>query len=495
LQLDHTMRLATSKLIVSALVGLLATPLVHGQAPIFRVTVVGRDFVAINYRQRRGDTKIDLAGTPLLAQARGVAKVTNEHGHLMIDGSFEGLQPATHFGAEYLTYVMWAITPEGRASNLGEVQTRGRTARAEATTDLQSFALVLTAEPYFAVTQPSELVVMENVVGSHSNGSIETVEARYELLTRGAYVGDRRTAFTARPPAAGVPLDVAQARNAVVLAQLAGADRYAAEPFTKAVRLMNAAEDALQRRQSAPTVLTSARQAVQTAEDARLISLKRQQEARVARERVEGERSRQDAADARSDADRARADADAARGAAEATKEAANAEVWQTKLELLKAQAAVAVAEQEKNLLRERLRDQLNVFLATRESAKGLIMDVPDVLFDSGRAQLTSVAREKLARVSGILAAQPGLHIEVQGHTDSVGAPEDNQRLSEQRAESVLAYLVQQQIPLTTIDIGGFGETRPAAPNDNTAGRQRNRRVELVVTGESIGTASQESPQ
>lgn len=156
-------------------------------------------------------------------------------------------------------------------------------------------------------------------------------------------------------------------------------------------------------------------------------------------------------------------------------------------MEALRAQAAVAVAEQEKKALRERLRQQLNAILETRETARGLIMNVPDVLFDTASARLTAVAREKLARVGGILAAQPDLHIKAEGHTDNVGSADENQRLSERRAAAVFAYLVQQKIPLTAVDTIGVGEARPIASNDTAAGRQQNRRVELIVTGESIG--------
>ena len=171
-------------------------------------------------------------------------------------------------------------------------------------------------------------------------------------------------------------------------------------------------------------------------------------------------------------------------------------ELTQARIDTLKAQAAAAVAEQEKNALREELRGQLNMFLETRESARGLIMMVPDVLFETASARLTAAAREKLARVSGILAARPDLHIATEGHADSRGGDEPNQRLSEQRAQSMFAYLVQQKIPLTAMTVAAFGETRPIAPNDTPTGRQQNRRVEIVVSGESIGApVAIETPQ
>jgi len=538
-----------------ALIGLLAvpasaqvviTPAQPSQASeargtaIFRVTVVGRSVQAINYRPRSGDTKIDLVGTALMPQAHGFAEVSGKKGHIEIDAHFDKMQPATRFGPEYLTYVLWAITPEGRAKNLGEVQIKGDDTRIEVTTELQAFALVVTAEPYFAVAQPSDVVVMENVVRDSTQGTVETVQAKYELLKRGSYLLDQAGTFKAKAIEPGAPLDLAEARNALDLARIAKADRYASDTFTKAQRLLSEAEVAREKHQKANEIMMPARQAAQTAEDARLIALQRQEEEFTARqralaaqrereavereqterqraqaetsrrleaerqakaaaanaaaqkqaaerERLEIERVRQEALKAKSEADRARA-------AAEAAKQSADAEAQQARLQAQQAQAAAeqaqrdrAQAEQEKSALRERLREQLNAVLDTRETARGLIVNVSDVLFDTASATLKPGAREKLARVAGILATHPDLHIEVEGHTDSVGSNEYNQKLSERRSGSVKTYLLQQKIPPAEVDSVGFGESRPVASNTTAAGRQQNRRVELVVSGESIG--------
>jgi outer membrane protein OmpA-like peptidoglycan-associated protein len=473
--------------------------------PVYRITVVGRTTAAINY-QRSGETKVDLVGTALLPNARGVASISPKRGHIEIDVRFSGIQRATRFGSEYLTYVLWAITPEGRPRNLGEVQFTGNDVKKQVTTELQAFALVVTAEPYFAVTQPSDLVVMDNRVRPDTRGHVETLEAKYELLPRGSYMMNRLSEFTPKPPEPGLPLDLAEARNAVELARLAGADQYAADTFAKAARLLAEAEAARQKRRSSNEVIASARQSAQTAEDARLISVARQATEFTAQQKALADERGREALDERLRADReelnaALAKADAEREAQSAALAKADAERERTdvarvrdelqraQLETLKAQAAVAVAEQEKKALREELRQQLNMFLDTRESARGLIMMVPDVLFEFGNARLTGAAREKLARVSGILAAQPQLHIAIEGHTDNVGSAEGNQRLSEQRARSVHAYLTQQKIPLTAMEVAAFGEARPLATNDTAEGRQQNRRVEIIVTGEPIGVA------
>jgi outer membrane protein OmpA-like peptidoglycan-associated protein len=308
-------------------------------------------------------------------------------------------------------------------------------------------------------------------------------------------------------------LDLAEARNALELARMAGADQYAADTFTKAARLLAEAEVAREKGRSRNDVIASARQSAQTSEDARLIAVTRQNEAYTAQQKALADDRGRQALEERLRADRAaliaaQAKADAEREAQNAAQAQADVErerndiarvrdeLQHARLETLKAQAAAAVAEQEKNALREQLREQLNVFLETRESARGLIMMVPDVLFETGSARLTGAAREKLARVSGILAAQPGLHISIEGHTDNVGGDQRNQQLSRQRAQSVFAYLEQQQIPLTALAVAAFGETRPIAPNDTAEGRQQNRRVELVVSGESIGApVTSDSPQ
>jgi outer membrane protein OmpA-like peptidoglycan-associated protein len=506
--------------------------------PLFRVTVVGRTTPAVNYRPRSGDTKIDFEGTPLMPMGKGNAVVSGEKGYMEIDARFDNLAPPTQFGREYLTYVLWAITPEGRATNLGEVQRDDEDARVKVTTELQAFGLILTAEPYFAVTQPSDVVVMENVLRDNTRGRTETIQAKYELLKRGSYLMNQDVArLKIKPLEPGAPLDLAEARNAVELARLAGADRYASDTFTKAVNLLNDAEVAREKGRSKNDIMQPARQAAQTAEDARLVGLQRQEEefqaeqrriatAReeeaLARARAEADQRRQaelnaqaaaaqraDAERAKAEADAARAQADAARAQAESARlaaeterqraEAARAEaeaerqraeasLRNAETEAARARDLAAAAERDKTELRERLRQQLSVILETRETARGLIVNLSDVLFDTAQSTLKPGAREKLAKVSGILATHPDLKIEIEGHTDSVGTDTYNQGLSERRAEAVRSYLVSQRIAPQAITTAGFGESRPVASNDTAAGRQQNRRVELVVSGEAIGT-------
>jgi outer membrane protein OmpA-like peptidoglycan-associated protein len=509
-----------------------ATP--QGDIPVFRVTVVGRMVPAINYRPRSGDTRINFAGTALMAKAEGWASVEGEKGVIEIDARFDKLDAPQRFGREYLTYVLWAITPEGRATNLGELQLNGDDGRLQVTTELQSFAMVLTAEPYFAVSQPSDVVVMENVVREsgfeRTQGRVETLQAKFELLKRGSYLMNRDPSLLkVKPLEPGAPLDLAQARNAVELARFAGADRFASETFAKAVSLLTEAEAQREKGRRGNQVQQPARQAAQTAEDARLIALQRQeaefqeQQRRIAlqreqdaaarlraeedrrrqaeedrlrvereRERAESERAaaereRLAAERARADLERARSEADAARAAAQAQADEAKRLAEQREREASAARLAREQAEKDRDAAREQLRQQLNVILETRETARGLIINLSDVLFDVDKATLKPGAREKLARIAGILASHPDLKIEIEGHADSTGSTEYNQGLSERRAQSVRSYFNQQGVTSPIVAAVGFGETRPVATNGTAAGRQQNRRVEIIVSGASIG--------
>src|SRR6202047_3956045 len=157
------------------------------QRPSYHVTMIPATIVTINYQHRSGATSIGFQGSPLLPFAKGRAKVTGKVGRIQINAEFSKLEPAQKFGDEYLTYVLWAITPEGKSNNLGELLLNGDKSKIDVTTSLQTFGLIVTAEPYFAVGQPSNVVVLQNAVLSSTTGTIEQVPANYQLLDRGAY--------------------------------------------------------------------------------------------------------------------------------------------------------------------------------------------------------------------------------------------------------------------------------------------------------------------
>ncbi|HUR37553.1 MAG TPA: OmpA family protein [Terriglobales bacterium] len=500
------------------------------QTPTFRVNVVSRTARAVNYRSRSGATKVDFKGTELMPKASGEAKVEGKQGYIEIEVEFDELDKATKFGNEYLTYVMWAITPEGRAVNLGEVLLNGNRSKLNVTTDLQAFALIVTAEPYYAVRQPSNLVVMENVIRQDTLGSTQAINAKYDLLERGGYVPTGAN-FESVVFNSKYPLEFYEARNALRIAQLAGAEQYAGPSYQKALERMKQADEySLRKDVPIKPLVSISREVVQTAEDAREIALKRREQERLENERraaadreekarlqAEDEARRRTAAEQQSAEEaRRRQEAESAtaaaserqrlaelqaaedarkRAEAEAASKTAQLQQQQSQLEAERNRAAAEAAERErlraereKEELRARLLNQLNAILETRDTARGLIVNMSDVLFDTGRYTLRPAAREKLAKISGIVLAYPELKLEIEGHTDSVGSDAYNQKLSEQRANSVGDYLKKQGIAETSVTTRGFGEAQPVADNSRAAGRQQNRRVELVVSGEVIGT-------
>ena len=508
---------------------------------VFKVDVVAKTAKAINYRHRSGATKIDFKGTANMPAAKGEAKVESKQGYIEIEVEYRNLQPANRHGAEYLTYVLWAITPEGRASNLGEILLNGANGKLNVTTELQAFGLIVTAEPYFAVTQPSDVIVMENVLRADTVGKVDEIDAKFELLQRGQY------STLAGPKAIidpKVPLELYEARGALQIARATGAEKYAADTIKKASGLLAQAEGYQARKAGNKPVSMIAREAVQTAEDARMLTVKRRDEERLNNEREasaaresaaraqaeeESRRARESAERARLEqerralAEQARSAAETDRAAAEkAKREAEEATVLARQLmaeaniarqaaEKAKAEAEAARAaamseaenarqataeanrlrqraEDEKTGLRKQLLDQFSLILDTRDSARGLIVNMSDVLFDIGKYTLRPETREKLAKISGIVLAHPGLRLDVEGHADATGSEDLNQKLSENRAAAVRDYMLAQGLNGDAVTARGLGKTQPIAPNDTIANRQKNRRVEMVISGEIIGT-------
>ena len=509
--------------------------------PVFRVTVVSRSVRAVNYQHRSGSSKLDFAGTDLMPSANGQANVNSKRGSIEIVAEFGDLQKPTTFGNEYLTYVLWAISPEGRAVNLGEVLVGGNhRSKVQVTTDLQAFALIVTAEPYYAVRQPSNVVILENVVREDTKGTSEAVNAKYELMERGGYIP---TGYKFDPVVlnAKLPLEFFEARNALRIAQSEGAEQYAGDSYRHAVQLMNNADGyATSKNVPKKPLIAVSREAVQTAEDAREIAVKKMDEVRLANERQDSAdaqaksqmqaddalrqkhqaesdtakaqeakaqaesdtlnaqaakaqaesdaaKARNDASDAQAASAQAKSDMADSQAASATALSAAQADAERSRLAAQQAQLSAQQADTDKAAMRAKLSEQLNSILQTRDSARGLIVSMSDVLFDTGKYSLKPGAREKLAKVAGILLAYPGLNIEVGGYTDNVGGDAMNQTLSENRAGSVRDYLVQQGVATNSVSAKGFGNTLPVASNDNSTGRQQNRRVELLVSGEAIG--------
>ncbi len=562
-QIFHPIR----KLVVPAVLiswSLPAQQTVSTQQPVvFRVEVVARTTKAINYHHRQGSTIVAFEGSTLAPKAKGEIRVDSKTGATKVDATIEKLPPATSMGEGYLTYVLWAITPEGRAENLGELMLDGDHARLQAATELQSFGMIVTAEPYYAVTQPSDYVVAEGVVKSGSTtGTIMPIEAKYELVARGGYLAQLPPADRVRlREAKNIPLDLMEARQSMAVARAAGADRYAADTMRKAEVDLQNAESFLMSNGDKKKIQTLARHVTQLGEDARLISVRRANEEALAAERANNERrtgelertaqnelelrrraedeaaakaraaslaeqqadaarrnalqvqeqtttliaekerqmalereraalaaneSAQRQAQFQAEAEKARLAAEEARREEARVREESASRQRSLEAETARARDAAERAEAERAKMRSELIRQLNVVLATRETARGLIVNMSDVLFDTGLHTLRPGAREKLSRIAGIILVHPDMKIEVEGHTDSVGSVDLNQRLSERRADAVRTYLIAQGVDANTIVARGFGKSMPVADNTTAAGRQANRRVELVVNGPMI---------
>jgi outer membrane protein OmpA-like peptidoglycan-associated protein len=492
--------------------------------PTYRINVVSRTTRAVSYRHRSGATKINFQGTDLMPSAAGEAKVESKRGTLAVEAEFSGLDRPTSFGNEYLTYVLWAISPEGRPVHIGEVLVGdNHRSKLDVTTDLQAFALIVTAEPYYAVRRPSNLVVLENAIRSDTVGATEAVDAKFELIDRGGYIP---TGYKFDPVIlnAKLPLEFFEARNALRIAQSAGAERYAASSYQKAVNQMNEADAlAAGRHESKKSLSALSREVVQTAEDAREIAVKHIDEERAESERSAGagreanakarakeeserrltaeaataeavrdrnvaDHNNRDAQAAAQQAAGAQADAEKDRNDARQKQHAAEMDSDLNRAAAANSDAQLKDAVRDREELRARLLQQFNLILETRDTARGLVVNMSDVLFDSGKFTLRPLAREKLAKISGIVLGYPSLKLAVEGNTDSVGTELFNQDLSEKRAEGVRSYLTQQGVPESSTTATGFGKTRPIASNDTSEGRQQNRRVELIVSGEVIGT-------
>jgi outer membrane protein OmpA-like peptidoglycan-associated protein len=488
------------------------------QMPIFRVQVFARTTKAVNYRHRGGSTTVDFRGTDLMPEVAGHAKVDGKAGRLAISVELTHIQPASKFGGQFLTYVLWAITPEGRAVNLGEVLPgeNGKD-KIDVTTDLQAFGLIVTAEPYYSVTHPSNKVVAENILRQETKGFEEPINARFDVLEGAQYTIDvPADQLPATRADSKVPLDLLEARNAVAIAKAAGAQHYAPDSLAKAEDMLQRAEDYQQRKQGRTPIGTAARGATQMAEDARVLTLRRKEQ-----ERIDAERRAHEEAQAKAEADAraaqeqaaksqaqgeedARRRAEAEQAQAEAQRQQAAALEQQQQAEAARAAAQRAAAEadrqrqeaiRQKEEMRARLLAQLNQVLQTRDTARGLVVSMPDVLFDFNKYTLKPEARERLARISGIVLAYPDLKLQIEGYTDSIGSDEYNQTLSEKRADTVRAYLVSSGVSPDNVAAQGMGKADPIGDNSTAAGRKLNRRVEMIVSGDVIGSQITPGPQ
>ena len=495
------------------------------QTPTFRVNVVERTTQAVDYRDRGGTTTVNIRGTELMPQVTGDVKISGHTGRLALNVSVRHMKGARDLGLPYLTYVLWAITPEGRPTNIGEIiPNDDGNADLQVSTSLSSFGLIVTAEPYFAVTRPSTAVVAENIIPTDVKGFVRSVNAKFDLMDRGQYIEhiDPLTLPASSADLHKVPLQLLEARDAVAIAKAAGAEQYAADTLQKAQDMLTRAEDYYVRKQGTTPIGTAARSATQSAEDARLLTINKKEEERAEaarqrmRQRIESAQSeaeasaareklaQQEAADETARRQRAEQERESAQRSAEAAESARLAAeqlaqqrqqelaASQQQQQVLQQQAQAAEqarAETERQAAeqRQKLVSQLNSVLATKDTARGVVSQMSDVLFDVNKSTLKTDAQIRLAKISGIILSYPDLRLEIDGYTDSTGTPQWNQTLSEKRASSVRDFLISQGVPIDNVTARGLGQENPIAPNTTAAGRKMNRRVELVLSGTAIG--------
>jgi len=441
---------------------------------------------AVGYDVGTGSTKVDLIATDLGGGASGQAKVEikSKADRASVDIDVKGLKPASSIGAEFLTYVVWVVTPEGRTGNTGELLlNKNGDGKLSATTPAQAFSLIVTAEPYFAVRIPSEMVVLQSQPRKGTQGRIFPV-ADYKLMKRAQY--EKLENPLGMTPDPKTPLFVYEARNAVEIAKSRLADKYAPEVFTKAEGSLQLMDNSLQGKADNSAIIANARQTVQFAEDARAVSVQRQEAERIEKEKEAAAAKARSEAEAKASAEAAEAKRKSDEAAAEA-KQKADAEIAAQESARKQAEEQRAQAEREKQQLRERLLEQFNRVLPTTDTDRGLVVNMGDVLFASGKADLSTDAKIALAKLTGIVLNYPTLRLAIGGYTDSTGSAEFNQTLSQSRADAVLSYLVTQGLDAGVLSSQGYGMTNPVADNSTTQGRQKNRRVEIVVSGEVIG--------
>jgi outer membrane protein OmpA-like peptidoglycan-associated protein len=390
-----------------------------------------------------------LRPTPIVATGEGKVEVEYEDGNAQISAKVERLPVPMTLGP-YTTYVLWALTPDGRFTNEGVLAgAEGGSGALETQHGASQFALIVTAEPHFGVSVPSTMIVLynvaDNVKGQESKVTSLTERADYSVLEPIAINAKTR------------PVEVVQAEYAVAIARAAGAEQYADRLLATAQEKLTAAQAALTSRRSSERKVAPglAREAVIAGEDARRAAM-------IARADAEAEASRAEAVAAAAAAERERGEAEA-QLAAQAAAEAAEAR-------------ATAAA-------RADLLNRLNFVLPTRESDRGLVSEIGGVQFATAAADLNPPARETLAKFSGIVASYPDLEFVIEGHTDDVGSDATNHELSYRRAIAVRDYLIAQGVAASRIDVEGFGPSRPIADNITPDGRARNRRVEIVISG------------
>jgi outer membrane protein OmpA-like peptidoglycan-associated protein len=484
-----------------------------------RESFVTRTTLAVRYVENK-KTTVSITGTPLAPRITGKAEVEYKKNDARIKVKVENLDSPQVFGPFYTTYVVWAVTPEGRAENLIELPS-GYTSEVQARSSAQTFGFIITAEPHSAVELPSPKLVAETTLPKNVTSGVQTTQAEYRADKGNLYESSASDTGVLQPDYT-TPRLILGARRSLDIARRAGAKEYAADEWQQAQGMLAKLEQIWPRNLKDETKFSGlARDVMRLSQVARNLATEREYQARIENERqtrlrsleearAQAERAQAEAERVRLEAERAKAEADRARAQAEAAKleaekaeraaadertrreaaardaEAAKAKAEAARLDAETARQQAAQAKSERDAALQKLYVSLSEILDTKRETRGFIVNIGDVLFDTGKATLKPTAREKLSKLAGILLAYPGnLQLEIEGHTDSTGSDELNNKLSQNRAESVRDYLVQSGVKQDRIrNVQGFGKTKPIATNDTAAGRQMNRRVEVVIDDE-----------
>jgi len=482
------------------------------RVPVYRVTVIQRTVDAINYQYRADPTKIDFRGTVLLPSAKGDATVASKEGRTEIDAKFEGLDAPQRFGPEYLSYVLWAITPDGAPHNLGEIVPNGSNhGHLPVTTDLQAFGLIVTAEPYASVRHPGDVVVLQNEVRPDTIGSIQPVIAKVELMPRGHYtwnVPTSESAGVASAPKVSMSryqaiLQTYEAQNAIGIATSAGAQQYAPDVLAKAQQELAQAQQLQSTKGNDDMIVQHARAATEIAEDSRIIAERHQQDAALVAAREDTAQAQQAKLEAEAKADREKERADDAQAQAQMEREARERAEADARLARQQAEQATVVEVQpaptthpaqpaivpqqtdqqtDARQVRAQLLQRLNKAIVTHDTPRGLDATLNDADFDRGQLRQTSATA--CYRLAAVLAAHPELRVSVEGNSDT---PEGSES-ARQRAQAVAAALTSAGVSPSRVSSQSFGNSRLLVSNATEQGRMENRRVEIVITGDEIGT-------
>ncbi len=472
-----------------------------------------RDILAMTYPENE-TISVKFQGTARLPRASGEAKVERKKGMTEVEIELDEMKPATLFGGDYNTYVLWVVSPEGHVDNLGEFVLEGNRSKLDSSTPLETFGMFITAEPHFLVTLPSRFVVMENTRPTRTR-PIRIGRIKYEGF-EGEYLFDRESLESLPESKGETRPELESARTAVALAERAGAEKYAGDELKLAREALHRTERASEMGVDGKDLMILAHESIRRSVEAQELAQKRSFDAALAAERhtheaelakletslnrthddaeharlladkkdmeAQMERKAREEAQARADEafDRAQRAEEEARKATAATI-AAEKERLAAEQEKSQAEQEAFEAQQQREQARAELRTALESIADVRESARGLIVSLPDILFDTDKATLKPQGRETLAKIAGALLVTHGYELRIEGHTDSVGPEAYNLDLSRRRAENVRDYLVSQGVDDEGLLAVGLGESRPVASNDSAVGRQENRRVEIVI--------------